>query len=728
MADPYRRRPSLVNVAAGIVFMIGIGAVSAAFLGPVVFPDAGSDRSPTPSATTVPVDAVAAQAAVDAFASALETGDFEAVAFADGVMSETVTDDVATATGGLGEFGLAVSPGSVAVVGDRLAQAPLQLTWTFPGAIAWTTATNVTVEDDDGTWAVRWTPAVLEPTLVAGDRLRRERIAPTRAEILGRDGSVLVSDLNVVRVGIRPSRVQDLPTLLADINAVLPIDADAVTAQVEAARPDEFVEIAVLPRARYESIRDRIFPLPGTVFEEQTRPTSGDPTLARALLGRSGEVTAEIIEDNPGLFVPGDFAGLSGLQEQYNPVLAGTPGTRISVLRTSIDPSSTTTGTGLTTTSALRDPTTPEVLAVVDPTPGAQVVTTIDPVVQAAAEAALDLRPETTALVAVEVSTGDVVAVANGPRGVSVNNALAGRYPPGSIFKVVSGYALLRDRLEPEGPIDCPGAVTVTGRTFRNAGTLDLGTIPFRTAFALSCNTAFINGTVGYGPDVLAAAGTDFGLGVEAPIGVPAFTGAVPMTDDEVALAATAFGQGETLMSPLSAAVMAATAADGVYRSPRLITAPNPGAQVVTQLDPDAARALRQVMRAVVTEGTGGVVSAVPGPPVSAKTGTAEFGNQVPPQAHAWIAGYQGNLAFAVFVEGGESGGGVAGPVAARFLEIVADRPDPTAPSADPSDTPDTTSPDGDPPPTSVPSTTAPSTTTTTTATTTTTEPAGEDG
>ncbi|MEL7207991.1 MAG: penicillin-binding transpeptidase domain-containing protein, partial [Actinomycetota bacterium] len=49
-------------------------------------------------------------------------------------------------------------------------------------------------------------------------------------------------------------------------------------------------------------------------------------------------------------------------------------------------------------------------------------------------------------------------------------------------------------------------------------------------------------------------------------------------------------------------------------------------------------------------------VAGVPGQPVSGKTGTAEFGNQVPPQSHAWFVGYQGNLAFAVFVEAGWPG------------------------------------------------------------------------
>ncbi len=54
-----------------------------------------------------------------------------------------------------------------------------------------------------------------------------------------------------------------------------------------------------------------------------------------------------------------------------------------------------------------------------------------------------------------------------------------------------------------------------------------------------------------------------------------------------------------------------------------------------------------------------------------AKTGTAEFGTEDPPRTHAWIIGFQGDIAFAAFIEGGASGGAVAGPVAARFLTAL---------------------------------------------------------
>jgi len=62
----------------------------------------------------------------------------------------------------------------------------------------------------------------------------------------------------------------------------------------------------------------------------------------------------------------------------------------------------------------------------------------------------------------------------------------------------------------------------------------------------------------------------------------------------------------------------------------------------------------------------------VPGDPVHGKTGTAEFGTEDPPRSHAWFIGFQGDLAFACFVEGGEFGGDTAAPIVARFLTRLA--------------------------------------------------------
>jgi len=81
---------------------------------------------------------------------------------------------------------------------------------------------------------------------------------------------------------------------------------------------------------------------------------------------------------------------------------------------------------------------------------------------------------------------------------------------------------------------------------------------------------------------------------------------------------------------------------------------------------------LRSLMREVVTSGTGIAVRSAPGGPVSAKTGTAEYGTAVPPRTHAWFIGFQGDVAFAVLVEDGGTGGSVAAPLAGSFLSHLA--------------------------------------------------------
>ena len=76
-------------------------------------------------------------------------------------------------------------------------------------------------------------------------------------------------------------------------------------------------------------------------------------------------------------------------------------------------------------------------------------------------------------------------------------------------------------------------------------------------------------------------------------------------------------------------------------------------------------------MRGVVTRGSGSFLASVPGPPVLAKTGTAEFGAKAPLQTHAWMIAVHGDLAVAVFVDVGASGSGTAGPVLERFLRAA---------------------------------------------------------
>jgi cell division protein FtsI/penicillin-binding protein 2 len=380
------------------------------------------------------------------------------------------------------------------------------------------------------------------------------------------------------------------------------------------------------------------------------------------LLGSVGPVTADDLRELGAPYQTGDVTGHgNGLEAAFERQLAGTPSGEVRL--------------------AGKDGKAVKVLHRFAGKDGQPVETTLDPRVQEAAEAALDPLTKPAALVAVRPSTGELLAVVNSPFD-GYNRALLGRYPPGSTFKVVTAGALLAGGLRPTDPVDCPKEAKVGGRTFGNFEDEVLGRIPFSSAFAHSCNTAFVQQAAKRlnGKELVTAA-AQYGFGLDPSPGIPAVTSRVPSPADRADLAAESFGQGRVTASPLQMATVAATVAEGRWRQPKLVTAPEPGASDDSEsndsggsapakspdpLDAKVASTLRTLMRQVVTEGTAADAN-LPGT-VGGKTGTAEFGTGDPLPTHAWFVGFRGDLAFSVVVEDGGVGGRVAAPTAARFL------------------------------------------------------------
>jgi cell division protein FtsI/penicillin-binding protein 2 len=209
----------------------------------------------------------------------------------------------------------------------------------------------------------------------------------------------------------------------------------------------------------------------------------------------------------------------------------------------------------------------------------------------------------------------------------------------------------------------------VDGRTFKNAHNEALGRVQFHIDFARSCNTAFVGLAPQLGADGLRSAATALGLGGAWDLGVDVFSGRVSAGGTPTELAAATFGQGTTVVSPLAMAAATAAVARGRFKQPKLVldpAPPNPAAPGAP-LDDDALKALRPMMREVVTNGTGTGLRLVPGGPVYGKTGTAEFDNGSK-RTHAWFIGYQGDIAFAVMVQQGGAGAEAAVPIVDRFL------------------------------------------------------------
>ncbi len=296
---------------------------------------------------------------------------------------------------------------------------------------------------------------------------------------------------------------------------------------------------------------------------------------------------------------------------------------------------------------------------------------TLDPALQSAAEKILaDVGPA-SALVAIRPSTGAVVAAANGPGAGGQNIATYGQFPPGSTFKIVDALALLRKGVAPTDRMDCPATITVDGRRFKNYNDYPasaLGAVDFTTAFANSCNTAFIGQRQKVDAKDLNAAAASLGLGTDYDVGFPAFFGSIPQPQTRTERAAEMIGQGRVLASPLAMADVVASVQGGHTVVAHLVDGPTaePTGRPLTDSE---ARRLRGLMQAVVDEGSGALLQPLQPPQVIAKTGTAEYGTATPPRTHAWMVAGRGDLAVAVFVGDGDSGSGVAGPLLKRFLQ-----------------------------------------------------------
>lgn len=560
---------------------------------------------------------------------------------------------------GMDETPPTITPGDVDADGDT-ATGTLEWTWSIvETADPWTYETEVELERRDGDWQIVWSPSIIEPSLKEDEVLDATTVPATRGEILGADGAVLVTERPVVRIGIDRVRLDDAnPAESARALAQLVgVDVAPYVRAVRGAGDRAFVEAITYRKAEVPpAVQSGYEEIPGAVALADEISLAPTRDFAAPILGRVGPVTAEMIEQHPGRYGVGDIAGISGLQARYDEQLGGTPGRVVEAV------SETEPGPA-------RD------LFRVEDVDGEPLELTLDRALQTSAEALLaDVEPA-SALVAIRPSDGSILAAANGPGTLGQNYATFGQFAPGSTFKIVSSLALLRAGLSPDAEVSCPPTITVDGKEFGNYSDYPssaTGDIPLRTAVAQSCNTAFIGARDELGEDDLADAAASLGLGVDHDLGFPAYFGSVEPPASETEAAADLIGQGKILASPMAMATVIASVQHGDLVVPRLVEQVEVSDHDHTQLTAKEASALRQMLRGVVTEGSGSQLADVPGGPVIAKTGTAEFVDEADGlQTHAWMVAAQGDLAVAVFVEIGESGSQTAGPILEAFLRAA---------------------------------------------------------
>lgn len=345
---------------------------------------------------------------------------------------------------------------------------------------------------------------------------------------------------------------------------------------------------------------------------------------------------------------------------------------------------------------------------------GSNLVLTIDSDLQKVAEDALrHTSTKSGAVVAVDPRDGAVLAIASIPdfdpnlfltpesaKGESLksipefNLAVQGKYAPGSIFKIVSGAAILEDgKVDPKERVYCPGYFELGKRVFMCWNHAGHHYQNWLQAMANSCDVYFYQQGLHTGPAAIEKYEKLFGLGERTQIGLPGESAGrisgpdarrarkLPWHDGDTLN--LAIGQGELEVTPVQMAMMIAAVANrGTIWRPRFIdrieygedqppyTYPPQALGHITLRDSTWTN-LQDALVNVVKEGTG-VGIQLPGLVIGGKTGTAQNPGG---EDHAWFVAYAGRpkeepaLALAVLVSHGGHGGVTALPVAKELIK-----------------------------------------------------------
>ena len=627
----------------------------------------GSTTAPTP-----PDDLPTADATARRLADALAKGDVGSVPMT--APASQAQAELRTIMGGMDGLRPTVTPGSISY--DTEARtAAVQLDQQLPlGKVTWSWTSDATLRWVDGAWKLEWKPQVVQPDLDGTTRLRHVRDLPARASIMGSDGQPLVEQGKAYRVGIdKANLAKDRWAPVArQLAALLDIDAARYAKAVAAAGPKAFVPAITL---REGQVPEAVKNLKGSAILPVELPLAPSTSFAVSILGTAGTASAPQVSASRGDVLADDVVGLSGLQKRYDAQLRGAVGHTVELVARTTPAATATPEPGSTPTPTPSEQPNPyetpdilrKTLFTQAAAPGTNLLTSLNREMQARAENVLADQRGVASLVVVKVGSGEVLAAANSPAAGANPYATFGRYAPGSTFKVVTSLALLRKGFSPDSLVPCTATVTVDGRSFKNYSDFPagkVGRITLADALASSCNTAFISQYAKVTPAELAAAAQSLGLGQDHDAGYSSFFGSVPATaQGATTRAANMIGQGSVEASPMSMAGVAASVASGKTVVPWLVASKKP--QPAQTLTPAEARQLQQLMRHVVTDGSGRVLA---GDALGAKTGTAEFGTATPPQTHAWMISWDQRYAIAAFVNQGESGSRSAAPLIKDFL------------------------------------------------------------
>lgn len=543
-------------------------------------------------------------------------------------------------------------------------------------------------------------------TEAEGNRVKVQLLIPPRGLITDRYGVPMAANHVNYRLMLESEDKKRAAQSMKKVAALMGFSADELQARsIDLARAKRGFAVLLREHLSWEEMAKVEFNLPGlpAVFIEEGQwrhyPFADH---ASHLIGYVGKVAPnEIKEDDPLLKQPDMRIGKNGIEALYEDRLRGIPGTRQLEVN----------AVGSPVRELKKKPA----------KPGDELKLSIDTRLQ---EFVVQrLGEESGGVVVMHVHTGDVLALVSMPsydpnefsKGIKqkywdalnanekvplLNKAIAGQYPPGSTFKMMTGLAALKaGKISPQKKVFCPGYFNLGNSRWNCWKPGGHGAVNLSEALAGSCDTYFYTVGRDAGIENIAAMAKEFGLAANPGLGLRGErAGIIPSPVwkwnarktkwNPGETINTAIGQGDVLTTPLQLAVMTARLVNGGKKiHPKLVLADAPVQDGFIDIDQDFLEAVMEGMDTVVNDPHGTAYGSriqAEGMSMGGKTGTSQVRritvrgqdqNRIPWKFrhHGLFVGYapveKPEYAIAVMIEHGGGGASAAAPVARDVLQ-----------------------------------------------------------
>lgn len=345
---------------------------------------------------------------------------------------------------------------------------------------------------------------------------------------------------------------------------------------------------------------------------------------------------------------------------------------------------------------------------------GGSVELTVNPAMQQVAYDQLTSKGYQGSVVALNPSSGEILAMANAPsydpNKLAVpdsdkvaanwkalendktdpmsNRSVSESYPPGSVFKLITTAAAMESGYNPNSQVESAASIMLpnSNTPLPNYGGKACSGSTLTAALAHSCNTAFAKIAGEVGAEKMRETSAKFGIGQDLRIPMTTAKSDLGPMSNDAAVYQSGIGQRDVRVTPMQNAMMASVIANnGKLMKPELVkNTQGPDKSIIDEftpeqmsqaMSPDAAKSVREMMIASEqnTKGSG----KISGIKIASKTGTAQHGD-AEDKPHGWYVAFapaeNPQIAVAVLVENGgdegaeATGGSIAAPIGREVI------------------------------------------------------------